>query len=253
MPQVFKLLPTSVHRASAQVLILQVQLNNIPVLHPIVGQYVQLKIKSEWGFFSIATIFQQRPSIELHLQDRDGSKYAFLRSLIEAQQPIEVQGPFGKVQVPDNISAILLCRGTGYAPCKAMIYHWRALAQQSDATAVAFPPQIRLVWELDTLSDDYASHELEAFIQDLPDFEADIYVNAPLEPMAHKPGSVRWHSGTVVEWLAQHPKTLNTKSWVYLCASPGRVYQWVDELTLRGFSMDQIASDVFEYRARPPV
>ena len=39
-------------------------------------------------------------------------------------------------------------------------------------------------------------------------------------------------------------------AWYYLCASPGRVYEWVDRLQAIGVPPNMMGSDVFEYAPR---
>lgn len=205
------------------------------------GQYLQLRLGDEWSFFSIASVPCTKSPIELHIQTKDQQKIDFLLDAFAQKIFIDIRYAFGLVRWPTTYSSgIFLCRGTGFAPAKALIE--AALSRNPDRV-------IHLLWEADSLHELYFERWLLVTLKTYPHFTASIY-SKDNQPQHQNTDRLAYDVGSILN-QHQFEKARVQQTWFYLCASPVRVYQWSDKLATLGVNASQLSSDVFEYAPKP--
>jgi len=204
------------------------------------GQYLKLKLGEEWSFFSIASLPSLHARLELHIQVKDDGKNKILVDAFAEQYLLEAQYAFGNVMWPTHLSSgVFYCRGTGFAPAKALID--QALSRQPER-------KIHFFWEAATERDMYFYPWLHKVLQQYPNMSATLC----LTNQSNLPQSQYLNLDYIHSSLQQQLSTTSVLpgAWHYFCASPGKVYEWVDILIYQGVTLDQMGSDIFEYAPR---
>lgn len=210
------------------------------------GQYLQMKLGDEWSFFSIASLPCIKSPLELHIQTNHDDKVRFLLDAFADQRIIEVKYPFGVATwKPSLTEGLFLARGTGFAPVKAFID--AALDRNTSR-------RIHLCWEGESGKDLYFLPWLTKRLADHPSFSVTLYATGVNEHLIDSQDRLEHKFGSISDDLAAPENSsipVNPdKTWCYLCASPVKVYQWVDELLLNQVLLGHMSSDVFEYAPR---
>lgn len=205
------------------------------------GQYLQLRIGEEWSYFSIASLPGPQSPLELHIHTQDIAKVAFLLDAFSQQRLVDIRYAFGLVRWPVNMmSGVFLCRGTGFAPSKALIEG--GLARNNDRP-------IHLFWETDSSKDCYFEPWLKSTFAKSPNFHATLIGPKGVQ-LELKHDRLTYSTSSLSDCVSEKgclaPPAYEA-SWFYLCASPARVHEWAQELQNIGVSLQQIGSDVFEY------
>lgn len=204
------------------------------------GQYLQLQIGEEWSFFSIASLPSAKTPLELHIQTQDQDKIQFLLDSFAEQSLLQIRYAFGVVRWPAALPCgAFLCRGTGFAPAKALIES--GLARNNDR-------DIHLFWESDNPQDFYFETWLKRMLPQHSNLRVTLL--CPLDlgiEWAHERLNID-HAPLLQSVLTT--QIIRANVWFYLCASPPRVHEWVDALELAGAPIDCMGSDVFEYAPR---
>lgn len=203
------------------------------------GQYLQLQLNEEWSFFSIASLPCAKSPLELHIQTQDQEKIQFLLNAFAEQSLLQIRYAFGVVSWPVELAAgIFLCRGTGFAPAKALIES--GLARNGDR-------EIHLYWESDNPKDFYFEAWLKRILFSHAHFKVTLLCPIAMKvSLSH--ARLRVEQKPLLESVLAND--LKCKAWLYLCASPARVHEWAQALEAAGAPAHHMSSDVFEYAPR---
>ena len=209
------------------------------------GQYLQLNLDGEWSFFSIASLPLSNTPLELHIQTNQQEKIQFLLDAFADQRIIEIKCPYGVVNWKSGLTdGMFLARGTGFAPVKGLIE--AAFDRDIDR-------KIHLCWEGECASDVYFLNWLQGRLASHQNFSATLYATENSQGLVQSTG-IEHKAGSIASDFQQRQgfaAQLSSKStWYYLCASPAKVYQWVDSLTSEKIPLEHMSSDAFEYAPR---
>ena len=125
-----KKMPTrvsSMRKASADVMVIQLQLPANDTFAYRAGQYVEFILRDgARRSYSMANAPHLGPGIELHLRHMLGGKFTdHVFGAMKEKEILRIEGPFGSFFLREDSTKpiILLASGTGFAPVKALIEH----------------------------------------------------------------------------------------------------------------------------------
>jgi CDP-4-dehydro-6-deoxyglucose reductase len=128
-----KKMPTrvaSLAKASADVMLMRLQLPAADVFKYHAGQYVEFMLRDgDRRAYSLANAPHtqaENPGAELHIRHSPGGKFTdHVFSAMKEKEILRVEGPFGSFYLREDSTKpmVLLASGTGFAPIKAIIEH----------------------------------------------------------------------------------------------------------------------------------
>ena len=125
-----KKMPTrvsSMRKASADVMVIQLQLPANDTFVYRAGQYVEFILRDgARRSYSMANAPHLGPGVELHIRHMPGGKFTdHVFGAMKEKEILRIEGPFGSFFLREDSTKpiILLASGTGFAPVKALIEH----------------------------------------------------------------------------------------------------------------------------------
>ena len=125
-----KKMPTrvsSMHKASDDVMVIQLQLPANDTFIYRAGQYVEFILRDGTRrSYSMANAPHRGPGLELHIRHMPGGKFTdHVFGVMKEKEILRIEGPFGSffLREESDKPIILLASGTGFAPVKALIEH----------------------------------------------------------------------------------------------------------------------------------
>jgi CDP-4-dehydro-6-deoxyglucose reductase, E3 len=132
---------TSLHKASPDVMVLDLQLPASDTFQYHAGQYVEFLLRDgSRRSYSMATaphLQAESPRMELHIRHMPGGKFTdHVFGAMKEKEIQRIEGPYGSFYLREESAKpmILLASGTGFAPIKALIQHMRFKNIQRPAT-----------------------------------------------------------------------------------------------------------------------
>jgi len=118
---------SSLHKASPDVMLMQLQLPANDTLRYHAGQYVEFILRDgARRSYSMANAPHLGPGVELHIRHMPGGKFTdHVFGAMKEKDILRVEGPYGSFFLREDSTKpmILLASGTGFAPIKAIIEH----------------------------------------------------------------------------------------------------------------------------------
>jgi CDP-4-dehydro-6-deoxyglucose reductase len=132
---------SALERASADVMVLRLQLPASDTFQYHAGQYVEFLLRDgARRSYSMATAPHRQaegPSMELHIRHMPGGKFTDqVFGSLKEKDILRIEGPYGSFYLREdsNKPIVLLASGTGFAPIKALIEHLQFKAIQRPVT-----------------------------------------------------------------------------------------------------------------------
>lgn len=126
------------------------------------GQYLKIVFPdSDRRSYSIANAPHQNEVLTLHVRHVDGGRFTALLSTLEVGMELEVELPFGNVDVSTESPRPLLCvaTGTGRAPVKSLLDH--LIFKRTERP-------VDLIWGVGRMNDFYLPTALASWKRKLP-------------------------------------------------------------------------------------
>jgi CDP-4-dehydro-6-deoxyglucose reductase len=118
---------TTLHRASEDVMLMQLQLPANDSFGYRAGQYVEFILRDgARRSYSMANAPHRGPGLELHIRHMPGGKFTdHVFGAMKEKEILRMEGPYGSffLREDSNKPIILLASGTGFAPVKALLEH----------------------------------------------------------------------------------------------------------------------------------
>ena len=128
---------STLHKASHDVMVMQLQLPANDTLRYHAGQYVEFILRDgARRSYSMANAPHLGPGVELHIRHMPGGKFTdHVFGAMKEKDILRVEGPYGSFFLREDSSKpmILLASGTGFAPIKAIIEHLQFKGMQRPA------------------------------------------------------------------------------------------------------------------------
>lgn len=132
---------SSLERASADVIVMKLQLPASDTFQYRAGQYVEFILRDgdrrSYSMANAPHTQAEAPVLELHLRHMPGGKFTdHVFSNMKEKEILRIEGPFGSFFLREDSvrPMVLLASGTGFAPIKAIIEHMRFKGIQRPAT-----------------------------------------------------------------------------------------------------------------------
>jgi len=123
---------SSLERASADVMVMKLQLPASDTFQYRAGQYVEFILRDgdrrSYSMANAPHTQAEAPGLELHLRHMPGGKFTdHVFGPMKEKEILRIEGPFGSFFLREESTKpmILLASGTGFAPIKAIIEHMR--------------------------------------------------------------------------------------------------------------------------------
>ena len=206
------------------------------------GQYLDIILpEGKQASFSIGSAPDQGRDLELHIRHMPDSEMSnAIMSHLQNHKQVEVEIPKGDCYlqahtISPETHLIFAAASTGFAQVKSVVEH--LLANQ-------FGNQIHIYWG--------ARVEEDMYLEKLPMQWATEHPNVHFEPIVSEPEkSPGWNGRTGLlpeAVLADFPSFDNVE--IFTSGSPAMVYALLDACEERGFSEENMHSDVFAYAPR---
>jgi NAD(P)H-flavin reductase len=205
------------------------------------GQYLMVVLPTgEQVPYSIGSTPHELPNITLYVLVSDAASLANkVVEYIKSNASITIKAPGGDCHIHNGVldsnpeHILLIAGGTGFSQIKSL---YCDLVEQN------FTGKVSFYWGLRTAEDVFAKDWLEEAHKYSP-FSLDVIVNEQ---------SDQWHgrSGWLYEAILADNPDLN-QSVAFISGSVGMVYGTLDQLELKGLSIDRCFSDVFAYAPHP--
>lgn len=201
----------------------------------VAGQYTELKIEGfNYLYFTIASAPHQ-PCIELHIQagsETNDKLIAYLeREEFVSIAPASGNCVLSKLDTADS-PLLFIASGTGFSQVKSIVED--LIHQESDRP-------LHIYWTSFNLSHLYMLEKAEKWAEEFDH----IHTTALISEHSHWEDK---HKMLVHSILSNHDDLSDCQALT--CGSPEMVYTVLDTLTEKGFSADQMISDVFDFAPR---
>ena len=228
---------SSMHKASADVMVMHLQLPASDPFHYHAGQYVEFLLRDgDRRSYSMATAPHrqaEQPSMELHIRHMPGGKFTdHVFGAMKEKDILRIEGPYGSFYLREASEKpiVFLASGTGFAPIKAIIEHMRFKNMQRPAV---------LYWGGRRPADLYDQAWIDAELADLPWLR---YV--PVVSDAQPEDAWTGRTGFVHRAVLQdHPSLAGHE--VYACGAPIVVESAQRDFTAAGLPSDAFFADSF--------
>ncbi len=155
---------SSLHKASDDVMVIQLQLPANDTFTYRAGQYVEFLLRDgARRSYSMANAPHNGPGVELHVRHMPGGKFTdHVFGVMKEKEILRIEGPYGSFFLREDSSKpiILLASGTGFAPVKALLEYMQHQGIQRRVT---------LYWggrrPSDLYMDSWITHQLAAMPQ----------------------------------------------------------------------------------------
>lgn len=203
---------SSLERASADVMVMKLQLPASDTFQYRAGQYVEFILRDgdrrSYSMANAPHTQAEAPGLELHLRHMPGGKFTdHVFGPMKEKEILRIEGPFGSFFLREESTKpmILLASGTGFAPIKAIIEHMRFKRIDRPAT---------LYWGGRRPGDLYQQAWIEAQLAEMPNLRYVPVVSDALPEDAWT-GRIGFVHRAV---LADHPHLAGFE--VYACGAP---------------------------------
>jgi CDP-4-dehydro-6-deoxyglucose reductase len=203
---------SSLERASADVMVMKLQLPASDTFQYRAGQYVEFILRDgdrrSYSMANAPHTQAEAPGLELHLRHMPGGKFTdHVFGPMKEKEILRIEGPFGSFFLREESTKpmILLASGTGFAPIKAIIEHMRFKRIDRPAT---------LYWGGRRPGDLYQQAWIEAQLAELPNLRYVPVVSDALPEDAWTGRTGFVHRAV----LADHPHLAGFE--VYACGAP---------------------------------
>ena len=203
---------SSLERASADVMVMKLQLPASDTFQYRAGQYVEFILRDgdrrSYSMANAPHTQAEAPGLELHLRHMPGGKFTdHVFGPMKEKEILRIEGPFGSFFLREESTKpmILLASGTGFAPIKAIV-------EQIEFKAIARP--VTLYWGGRRPGDLYQQAWIEAQLAEMPNLRYVPVVSdaLPEDGWTGRTGFV--HRAV----LADHPHLAGFE--VYACGAP---------------------------------
>jgi len=203
---------SSLERASADVMVMKLQLPASDTFQYRAGQYVEFILRDgdrrSYSMANAPHTQAEAPGLELHLRHMPGGKFTdHVFGPMKEKEILRIEGPFGSFFLREESTKpmILLASGTGFAPIKAIIEHMRFKRIDRPAT---------LYWGGRRPGDLYQQAWIEAQLAEMPNLRYVPVVSDALPEDAWTGRTGFVHRAV----LADHPHLAGFE--VYACGAP---------------------------------
>jgi CDP-4-dehydro-6-deoxyglucose reductase/terephthalate 1,2-dioxygenase reductase component len=198
------------------------------------GQYLNIVLPDgQLRSYSMANPPHESDSIQLHVRHVDGGLFSEIARLLDPGDVLDVELPFGQVQLAQDDQSHLLCvcGGTGFAPVKSLLDD---LAKQKSQR------QITLLWGSKDAAGLYLLDHIAKWQKSLPGFK----FQAAIETESDALTLGAFHGRVDGALLALGSESMDLE--VYCCGSPNMVSA-VKKVCLNalGLHADKFHADVF--------
>ena len=240
VPQVHRATVASMHKASADVMIVKLAVDG-PPLRFYAGQYLNVILPDgERRSFSFATAPRSDREIELQIRRIPNGRYtSHVFDGMKAGDRVEFEGPLGSFFLREDTDKplIFVAGATGFAPVKSMLEH---------AFRTGMKRRMVLYWGVRALADLY--------MPELPRQWAREHANFTFVPVLSAPAPEdRWTGriGLVHEAILEDFPDLAGHQ-VYACGSVAMVEAAHPAFRARGMTQDDCFSDAFHLSPHKP-
>jgi CDP-4-dehydro-6-deoxyglucose reductase/terephthalate 1,2-dioxygenase reductase component len=197
------------------------------------GQYLQVNLPDgSRRSYSMANPPHESDMLQLHVRHVAGGQFTAIVQGLKAGDTLQVEMPFGDVELPQDSAAPLLCvaGGTGFAPVKSLL---------DDLVRKGTQRAVTLVWGGRDRSGLYLMAAVEKWSKSLPGFcfVPAVEDAADAQALGGFPGRVDAAVRAQCPDLAAHD--------VYCCGSPAMVASVRQACDERGLAAGRFFSDVF--------
>ncbi len=237
-----KKMPTrvsSMHKASDDVMVIQLQLPANDTFTYRAGQYIEFILRDgARRSYSMANAPHLGPGMELHIRHMPGGKFTdHVFGAMKEKEILRIEGPFGSFFLREDSykPIILLASGTGFAPVKALIEHM----QRQGTTRKAV-----LYWGARKPSDLYMQDWIQTQLETMPTLSFVPVVSDVLE-------SDDWSGRTGFVHRAVMQDFPDMRAYqVYACGAPIVVESArTDFVAQCGLDVDEFFADAFTSEA----
>jgi CDP-4-dehydro-6-deoxyglucose reductase/terephthalate 1,2-dioxygenase reductase component len=198
------------------------------------GQYLNIVLPGEQlRSYSMANPPHESDSIQLHVRHVEGGLFSKIARQLKTGDFLDVELPFGQVQLSQDDQGHLLCicGGTGFAPVKSLL---------DDLVKQKSQRQITLLWGAKDAAGLYLLDHIARWQKSLPHFKFQAVVETESDALTL--GAFHGRVDGALLALGSEPKALE----VYCCGSPNMVSA-VKKVCLNalGLQADQFHADVF--------
>jgi terephthalate 1,2-dioxygenase reductase component len=175
------------------------------------GQYLNIVLpEGQRRSYSMANPPHESDSIQLHVRHVDGGVFSEIARQLKPGDILDVELPFGQVQLSqdDHNHLLCVCGGTGFAPVKSLLDD---LAKQKSQR------QITLLWGAKDAAGLYLLDHIARWQKSLPHFKFQAVVETESDALALG----AFHGRVDGALLAMG--SASTVQEVYCCGSPGMV------------------------------
>lgn len=175
------------------------------------GQYLDVLLPDgSRRSYSMANAPHESDVLQIHVRHVEGGRFSQMASTLQAGDLLEVEFPFGQVQISNTVHDRLLCvcGGTGFAPVKSLLDD---MAKQKSSRPIT------LIWGSRDLAGLYLLPHVEKWRKSLSSFQFVAAIEVATEPQ-----SFEVFRGRVDAAIQSMAETLICKE-VYCCGSPAMV------------------------------
>lgn len=228
---------SALERASADVMIVTLQLPANDTFKYHAGQYVEFLLRDgsrrSYSMASAPHLQADKPMMELHIRHMPGGKFTdHVFGGMKEKEILRIEGPYGSFFLREDSDKpiVLLASGTGFAPIKAILQH---MQHQGITRPVA------LYWGGRRPADLYQSAWLEAQCAAMPNLR---YV--PVVSNAQPEDQWTGRTGFVHQAVLQDTPDLSGHQ-VYACGAPVVVASAQRDYIAAGLPADEFYADAF--------
>ena len=228
---------SALERASADVMIVTLQLPANDTFKYHAGQYVEFLLRDgsrrSYSMASAPHLQADKPMMELHIRHMPGGKFTdHVFGGMKEKEILRIEGPYGSFFLREDSDKpiVLLASGTGFAPIKAMLQH---MQHQGITRPVA------LYWGGRRPADLYQSAWLEAQCAAMPNLR---YV--PVVSNAQPEDQWTGRTGFVHQAVLQDTPDLSGHQ-VYACGAPVVVASAQRDYIAAGLPEEEFFADAF--------
>lgn len=197
------------------------------------GQYLKIVFPDgDRRSYSIANAPHQNDVLTLHVRHVDGGRFTALLSTLDVGMELEIELPFGNVDVSSESSRPLLCvaTGTGMAPVKSLLDH--LIFKRTERP-------VDVIWGVRRMNDFYLPSALASWKKKLPKFR---FFPVVRHEDSASPAAQELVVGRVDDAIAKCYQSLGAYD-VYCCGSSPMVE------TVRRLTVDHLGLNAHDFFA----
>lgn len=190
-------------RLTPNIIFVELKLTNPTEIEFAAGQFISVKVADTiLRMYSIASSPGQKNKIEIVVDVRPGGPGSLYFLGLSVGDEVEIMGPLGKFNLPENIDKPLIfaCTGTGVAPFRSMIH---------ELLSRGFDKNIKLFFGLRFREDQFFVEEFQKLQAEHSNFQFTVTLSRPPENWDGK-------SGYITKWMEEVPEE-EFKCDVYIC------------------------------------